>query len=152
MQGWREERSTRYWSCAARGRARRASMRLHVRSVCAARKGLMNAGVQNGVPQAIRPAWAWQMPSSSCWVGLWCLCKQLQALNNTGSAFCWQARRHYRVHFSCTLIAHMCSLEIAPHKFCQPHHSHRDDGRAVWSPSMQFFSSTGIILDNLSPR
>jgi hypothetical protein len=53
---------------------------------------------------------------------------QLQALNNTGSAFCVQARRHYRVNFSCTLIAHMRSLEMAPDKFCQPHHSQHDDG------------------------
>jgi hypothetical protein len=50
MQGWRDERRTRYWSCVARGRARRASMRLHVRSVCADRKGVMNAGVPSGVP------------------------------------------------------------------------------------------------------
>jgi hypothetical protein len=47
-----------------RGRARRVSMRLYARSVSAARKGLINAGVPTAMPQAIRPAWAWRMPSS----------------------------------------------------------------------------------------
>jgi hypothetical protein len=56
MRGWRDEWSTRYRSYVARGRARRAPMRLHVRSVCASRKGVMNAGVPSGVPPAIMPA------------------------------------------------------------------------------------------------
>jgi hypothetical protein len=64
MRGWREERRTRNRSCVVRGRARRASMRLQVRSVCSARKGVMKAGVPSGEPQAIMPALAWPMPSS----------------------------------------------------------------------------------------